>query len=197
MSKLIAAIILTLFPALAWSQGYATRAPDVEPGKIELQPLSIALGCGSFFDRANVTFSSKAMYGALQWHGVGFPALADGTSTGLAIEGHPATLFSEDFEAGEIRVQALEAVDYRVWSTTRIPISAIPIARLQSGVVANMFSGVDALLAEGGPDDFTGDFDARLVVGGDFGGLGPGRVVLEIYMFQRNVPVSFALFYGF
>lgn len=197
MRILIVAIILAILPALSFAQGYATRASDTDKPKLELQPTSIALGFGSFFDRANVMFSTKAMYGVLQWHGVGFPALADGTSTGIAIEGHPATLFSEDLESGEIRVQSLEAVDYRIWSTTRVPISAIPIARLQSGVVAHMFVGGDALLAEGGPDDFTGEFDARAVVGGNFGGLGPVQIVVDIYLFQRNVPVSFVVLVGF
>jgi len=60
-----------------------------------------------------------------------------------------------------------------------------------------MFSGVDALIAEGGPDDFTGDFDARFVMGGDFGKVGPGNIVVELIMFQEYVPVSFVVLYSF
>lgn len=162
---------------------------------IKFQGTEFSIGFGSFFDRASVTFSKKAMYGVLQWHGVGFPALKEGTSTGIAIEGHPSTLLSKTTDG--VRLQSLEAVDYRVWSISRVPISALPIARLQSGALSHMFSGVDALLAEGGPDDFTGDFDVRIVMGGHFGKIGPGKITVELYMFQDNVPVSFVISYGF
>jgi hypothetical protein len=57
--------------------------------------------------------------------------------------------------------------------------------------------GTDLLIAEGGPEDYMGDFDARFVVGGDLGRVGPGHIVVEIYALEDNVPISFSFFYGF
>ena len=129
-------------------------------------------------------------------YGISYPSfIKEGTSTGITFEGHPGKVFTKAIEGGY--EQLLENVDWRLWSTTRIPISAMPIRALQSGSVSRMFAGTDLLIAEGGPEDFTGDFDARFVFGGELGILGPGNTVFEIYMFQQDVPIAFALFYGF
>ena len=132
---------------------------------------------------------------SVQWHGIELPFLEDGTSTGLSFEGHPAKLIEKVIEGG--RFLAIEDVDYRIWSTTRVPVSAIPIKALQDGTPGRMFTGVDVLLVEGGPLDWTEDFDARLVIGGDLGVLGPGNLVFELYMLQKDVPIAFSIFYGF
>jgi hypothetical protein len=141
-----------------------------------------------------VTFSTDALYVPIQFHGVGLPFIKEGTSTGIAVEIHPSKLLS--FEDGGVRVQQIGQLDYRLWSITRVPISAIPWGRLQSGSVARMFSGVDMLIDEGGKD-FTEGFDVRMVIGGDLGVLGPGNLVVEIYSFQQDVPIAFSLLYGF
>ena len=193
-------LIAMLLPAVALGQGYDKQRGRVQAQADEKKPVvrfqikQWALGFGSFFDQEAVTFSTKALYGAVQLHGVEFPALAEGTSTGIAIEGHPAQLLTQS--EGDVRFQALNNVDFRVWSINRVPVSAIPINIFQSGTLSRVFSGVDILLYEQGPEDWTGEHDTRMVIGGDLGVLGPGNVVVEIYMFQRDVPIAFSIFYG-
>ncbi len=199
---LFAFLLFILVPSLLLAQGYdknrgREKAEDeaVKVPIIELQLERIALGFGSFFDNENVTFSTDALYLSVQLHGIALPFIKEGTSTGITFEGHPGKVFTKAIEGGY--EQLLENVDWRLWSTTRIPISAMPIRALQSGSLSRMFAGTDLLIAEGGPEDFTGDFDARFVFGGDLGLLGPGNTVFEIYMFQQDVPIAFAIFYGF
>ena len=199
MKRLLLALVLLL--ALAFGQGYDKRRgrphkQDEERGKVRLQLTTWGVGFGSFFDEESVTFSSKALYGTIQLHGIGLPVVKEGTSTGIAVEIHPAKLITS-VTKGDFRVQNINAMDMRLWSITRVPMSAIPLKVFQSGTLSRTFSGFDALIHEQGSDDFTGDFDARLVLGGDLGVLGPGNVVAEIYMFQQDVPIAFAIFYGF
>ena len=183
--------------------------PPEEEEKITFQFSTIAIGFGSFFDNEGVTFSTAALYGALQWHGIGLPIIKEGSSTGIMLEGHVAQILGQEEFGYSMRVQDLTTVDYRIWSITRVPISAIPLNMLQAGSVSRMYTGVDVLLTEGGsgrplpedrPDvfsDWTGDFDQRFVIGGDLGILGPGNLAFEIYSFQDDLPFAFAFFYGF
>ncbi len=205
MRKLLPLLLVMLWPTIGLGQGYDKNRGRVQKrdqekkstektSAVRLQLTTWGVGFGSFFDQESVTFSAKALYGAVQLHGVGFPALAEGTSTGVSIEGHPAKLFSQ--AGGDFRLQVLENVDFRVWSINRVPVSAIPINIFQSGTLSRVFSGIDVLLYEQGPEDWTGEHDTRMVIGGDLGVLGPGNVVVEIYMFQRDVPIAFAIFYG-
>lgn len=179
-----------------------TRSP------VRIQATRWAVGVGSFFDQESVTFSTDALYMAIQWHGVGLPFVEDGTSTGLMLEGgwslgtatralNPSTIITENFEASDFRLQHTENVDYRIWSMSRVPVSVIPIGALQNGTPGRMYTGVDVLLAEGGPVDRTNGFDARFVIGGDLGIIGVGNLVFEIYSLQQDVPIAFAVFYGF
>ena len=199
--RLLPLLLVMLLPAIAFGQGYdkqrgrvQARADEKRP-VVRLQIKQWAVGFGSFFDQEAVTFSTKALYGAVQLHGIGFPALKEGTSTGIVIEGHPARLFAETSEGG-VRLQALDNVDFRLWSINRVPMSAIPLKIFQSGTMSRIFSGGDILLYEQGPEDWTGEHDTRMVLGGDLGVLGPGNVVVEIYMFQKDIPIAFAVFYG-
>lgn len=194
-----------LLPTLASAQGYdrnrgrtgALGAEEEDKPIIRLQITRWAFGVGSFFDQEAVTFSTEALYGAVQLHAIGFPGLKEGTSTGIVIEAHPGRLISKTIDDG-LRIQSIvDDVDYRVWSVNRVPISAIPIDALQSGILSRTFVGTDLLLYEGGPRDYTGDFEARFVIGGDLGVLGPGNVIVEIYMLQQDVPIAFSIFYGF
>ncbi len=190
--------------------GKVAAAQPAGEEKIRFQFTTAAIGFGSFFDQEAVTFSVAALYVAVQWHGIGLPIIEEGTSTGILLEGHAAQILGQEEFGYSMRVQDLSTVDYRIWSMTRVPISAIPLNILQSGSVSRMYTGVDVLLAEGGtgrsppPDradwpenDWTGDFNQRFVLGGDLGVLGPGNVAFEIYSFQEDVPIAFALFYGF
>ncbi len=168
-----------------------------EDEKVRFQFTTAAIGFGSFFDQEAVTFSSEALYVAVQWHGIGLPVIKEGASTGLLFEGHAAQILGQEEFGNSMRVQSLSSVDYRLWSMSRIPISAIPLNILQSGSVSRMYSGTDILLAEGGSGDYTDDFDVRLVFGGDMGVLGPGNLAFEIYSFQDDQSIAFAFFYGF
>ena len=193
-------ILVMLLPTIGLGQGYdknrgrAQKQDQEKASAVRLQLTAWGIGFGSFFDEESITFSAKALYGTVQLHGVGFPALQEGTSTGIAIEGHPARLFSQ--AGGDFKLQVLENVDFRVWSINRVPVSAIPINIFQSGTLSRVFSGVDVLLYEQGPGDWTGEHDVRLVLGGDLGVLGPGNIVAEIYMFQQGIPIAFAISYG-
>jgi hypothetical protein len=199
MKKLLI-LVLLVFPARAIGQGYDRDRGRVDAearekkGAIAFQISSIAVGFGSFFDQESVTFSTDALYLPIQLHGVGLPFIKEGTSTGISVEVHPAKLFTVTEDG--VRLQQFGQLDYRLWSITRVPISAIPWGRLQSGTMSRVFSGVDLLIDEGG-EDFTKGFDQRMVLGGDLGVLGPGNFVAEIYMFQQDVPIAFSIFYGF
>ena len=194
-------LLTWLLPALVAAQGYDKERGRVQPQGEEkppavgLQLTTWGVGFGSFFDEESVTFSADALYAAVQFHGIGIPSLAEGTSTGIAFETHPAQMVTRNV-SGNLQIRAFNEIDFRLWSITRVPMSAIPLKIFQSGTLARTFTGVDALIHEQGSHDFTGDFDARMVLGGDLGVLGPGNVVVEIYMFQRDVPIAFAIFYG-
>lgn len=195
MNRLTALLISLLVPTLAFGQGYAASGAAPEKA-VELNLKGLAVGFGSFFDDESVTFSTTAMYAAVQYHAVGFGFVEDGLSTGFQFESRVGRLNTIDLANG--RLQFLDNFQYRFWSITRVPVSAIPIAALDTGILGNMFTGVDFVLTERIVEDdpFKGR-DKRLVVGGDLGKLGIGHIVLEIYSLQDNVPISFAVFYGF
>ena len=76
---LLTTTVLLVGASVVCGQGY-----DKERGRnraqksyhaVELQPLTVAVGFGSFFAEESVTFSADALYGAFQYHGVGFPGL--------------------------------------------------------------------------------------------------------------------------
>ena len=123
------------------------------------------------------------------------PFIREGTSTGIAIEGHITKIFTENIDG--VNVYSFETMDWRVWSITRIPLGAIPIRALKSGTPARMFLIADVLLAEGGPVDWTDGFNVRAGFGGDLGVVGPGNLVFEVYTFQPDIPVAVTLGYGF
>ncbi len=175
---------------------------------VRIQTKRWAVGFGSFFDQESTTFSAEALYMSIQWHGVGLPFVEEGTSTGLMLEGgwslgaatvalNPSTVVTEEFEDSDVRLQVVENVDYRIWSMTRVPISVIPIRALQSGASGRMYSGLDVLIAEGGAVDRTEGFESRFVLGGDLGIVGVGNLIFEVYALQQDVPIAFAVFYGF
>jgi len=225
MKRSIMVLLLLLLASSLLAQGYdknrgredkqdtekVAATQPAEEEKIRFQFTTVAIGFGSFFDNERVTFSTDALYGALQWHGIGLPIIKEGTSTGILLEGHVAQILGQEEFGYSMRVQDLSTVDYRIWSMTRVPISAIPLNIFQSGSVSRMYTGVDVLLTEGGTgrslpedrpedmivDDWTGDYDKRFVLGGDLGVLGPGNVAFEIYSFQQDQPIAFAIFYGF
>lgn len=189
-------LTLFLFPLLALGQGYdhgrdreKKEAEEVKVPLIDLQIERIAVGVGTIIPDAG--FSFDAVYVPVQMHGIGLPFIRQGTSTGITVEFHPASVH---FANGR---PVIEQIDYRIWSTTRVPISAIPIRALESGSVTRMFIGTDLLLDEGGPDDFTGGFDQRMAIGGDLGIIGPGNLVIEAYLFQNNIPFAVNALYGF
>lgn len=187
--------------ASAFGQGYSkTKTSDAgeqeKKPSIQLAIEKFAIGGGSFFDQESVTFSKEALYVSLQWHGVQLPFIREGTSTGIAFEGHPASLFEQELSE-KVRIRALDHVNWRIWSITRVPLSAVPVRAFQSGTLGRMFVGTNVLVAEGGPRDFTDGFDTTLVIGGDLGRAGPGNIVLEIITLQDDVPISFLFVYGF
>lgn len=189
-NRWIIMFLIVLLPAVLFAQGYKKRSSQGTDAKIQLQIEQGAIGFGSFFDNENITFSMDALFVGLQWHGVGFPGLVEGTSTGIGFEFHPGVLLEEN------GMRLLGTVDWRMWSLSRVPISAIPIKALQSGTLSHVFMGTDILIEESGGHDFTGDFEARLVIGGDLGQVGPGSFVLELYFFEQTKPVAFAVNYG-
>jgi hypothetical protein len=70
------------------------------------------------------------------------------------------------------------------------------VTQLPGELWESMFIGTDLLVYEGGSLDHTGDFSARLVYG-VHEKAGPGWIDLEIYMFEKYRPVSFAMFYRY
>lgn len=209
MKNLFIFLVFFLASSSLFAQGYdKNRGRDsVEKEEsIRFQFKSLAFGFGSFFDNEAITFSKDALYGAIQWHGIGLPIIEEGSSTGILLEGHVGQILGQEEFGYSMRVQDLRTVDYRIWSMTRVPISAIPFNIFKKGVVSRMYSGTDILLTEGGTDillaeegeiDYTKDFNVRLVFGGDLGVIGPGNMTFEIYSFQKNQPIAFAIFYGF
>lgn len=195
MRKLALIVLLILLPAFAYAQGYdKSRGRPLtydDDANVRFEVERISVGVGSFLG----LMSWNKVFASIQWHGVQLPVLKQGTSTGISVEGHVANIWTEDID-DVTRVQGIEDVDFRIWSTTRVPISAVPIGALQSGTPSRMWTGTDILIHEEGKD-WTGDFQARLVIGGDAGVLGPGNITFEVYMFQPNVPVAFAMFYSY
>lgn len=190
-------IIGVMLSAPSFGQGYdKTRArPEAEAakGKIDLQIERISLGIGAFLNQPSL--SGDMLFGSIQLHGIGLPFIRAGTSTGIAFEGHITKIFTENID--NVTVQSFETMDWRIWSITRVPIGAIPIRALKSGTPARMFFIADVLLAEGGPVDWTDGFEVRAGFGGDLGILGPGNLVIEVYVFQKDIPVAVNFGYGF
>lgn len=197
MLRLILILIFLSFPSFLMGQGYDKSRGRVEAEKLEanidLQLERITVGIGAFLNQPSL--SGDMLFGSIQLHGLGLPFIREGTSTGIALEGHITKIFSETI--GDFTVQSFETMDWRVWSITRLPMSAIPIGAFKSGTPARMFLIADVLVAEGGPVDWTNGFDARIGFGGDLGILGPGNLVIEVYMFQQDIPIAVGLAYGF
>jgi len=191
-------MFVLMLPALMFAQGYdKTRgrpeAEKVSDAKIEIQIDRVTASFGAFLNQPN--FSTNMLFGSIQLHGVGLPFIREGASTGVAFEGHITKIFTENI--GNVTIQSFETVDWRVWSITRIPLGVIPIKALKSGTPARMFLIADVLVAEGGPVDWTDEFSVRAGFGGDLGVIGPGNLVIEVYTFQRGIPIAVTLGYGF
>lgn len=176
MRKFLLLLALLLVPATGFSQ------------KIQAVPTQISVGAGSMFGDEEMTFSWDGFFGAIHWHGV---EIANGEMTsGVGIEIHPATVIS--FSDGSTHIHQIGDVDFRVWSLNRLKMSALQIP---GEIWEEMYIGTDLLLIEGGTDH-TGDFTARLVFGVQEKA-GPGWIDLEIYMFEKYRPISFAMFYRY
>lgn len=194
-------VTLFLFSTIALGQGYdrnrgKTTARMNPDAKAQFQVDAFSFGAGTFFGDTGISFSAESLFVELQFHGVALPFIKTGTSTGIALEGHLAKMFGRNTWKNLQTLQFSE-MSWRIWSITRVPLSAVPVKSLQSGTPSRVFAGTDLLVAEGGPVDYTGGFDARFVLGGDLGVIGPGNLVLEVYMFEQNKPVYFAMIYGF
>ena len=190
-------IIGAMLSAPAFGQGYdknrgRPEAEKIDDARFDLQLERIAVGFGAFLNQTSL--STDMLFGAIQLHGIGLPFIREGTSTGIALEGHITKIFTEQIDG--VTVQSFETMDWRVWSITRVPVSAIPVKALQSGTPARMFLIADVLIAEGGPVDWTDGFEFRGGFGGDLGIIGPGNLVIEVYS-QRDIPVAVGLVYGF
>jgi len=177
MKRLVAVLVCLLLPVMASAQ------------TIRVEPTQISLGGGAMIGENGIIASWDSAFAAIQWHGV--QIYDDNIMTGAGIEIHPAAVFS--YKDGNILVQDISQVDFRVWSLNRVKMSAM---QLPGEVWESMFIGTDLLVYEGGSKDFTGDFSARLVFGAKEKA-GPGWIDLEIYMFEKYRPVSFAVFYRY
>lgn len=177
MKRLIAVLICLLLPVMASAQ------------TIRVEPSEISLGGGAMIGENGIIASWDSAFAAIQWRGV--QMFADNFVSGVALEVHPAAVLS--FKEGNALVQYIEQVDFRVWSMNRVTMSALP---LPGEIWESMFIGTDLLVYEGGSKDHTGDFSARLVFGVQEKA-GPGFIDLEIYMFEKYRPVSFAMFYRY
>lgn len=175
LKKFIAlvALLIALAPPMARAQAVGFNIKD------------LSIGGGSMLGEENLTFSWDGAFAAVHWHGVTF-ASENGT-TGLGVELHPAAVVSI-FENG-VNAQLVDTVDYRLWSLNRLKVSALQIP---GDIWESMYLGSDLLVAEGGSLDYTGDFTARFVYG-----IREGPIQLEIYMFEKYRPISFAFFYRF
>jgi len=152
---------------------------------LQVEPVEFAVGGGSMLGDEAVTFSLDAAFAAIHWHG--FALFDSNASSGIGVEIHPASIVSS-FEDG-VAVQFIDTVDWRFWSLNRIEMSAL---QLPGEIWETMYIGSDLLLAEGGGNDYSGDFSARFVYG-----VKEGPVQLEFYMFEKYRPISFAFFYRF
>jgi hypothetical protein len=159
------------------------------PQVIHIEPTQISIGGGAMIGDNGIIASWDSAFATVQWHGVSM--FADNVTTGIGVEIHPAAVWSETQDG--FRLQYVEDVDWRLWSMNRVKMSALQIP---GGVWESMFIGTDLLIQEGGSTDFTGDFHARLVYGVKEKA-GPGWVELEIYMFEKYRPVSFAVLYRY
>lgn len=180
MKRLVYLLALLLIPVTSFSK---------EKMKIlQAEPTQISIGGGSMFGDEGMTFSWDGVFGAIHWHGV---KIADGNMTsGVGIEIHPATVLS--FSDGNIHIQQMGDVDLRVWQLNRLKMS---VFQIPGEIWDEMYIGTDLLILEGG-EDYTGDFTARLVYGVQEKA-GPGWIDLEIYMFEKYRPISFAILYRY
>ncbi len=146
--------------------------------QISFEPKDFSVGGGSMFGDEAVTFSWKAAFAAVHWHGLS--VLNSGT-TGVGVEIHPATMLDGP--------ESIDTVDWRFWSLNRAKMSVLQIP---GEIWESMYLGGDVLVAEGGAVDFTEGFSARLVYG-----IREGPIQVEIYMFERYRPISFSFMYRF
>ena len=162
-------------------------ATSLSAQAIRVEPTQISLGGGAMVGDYGIIASWDSVFGAVHWHGV--QMFDDGVTTGVGLEIHPAAVLKmwED----NVFVQAIDQVDFRIWSLNRVKMSVL---QLPGPIWDSMYIGTDLLVYEGGSMDLTGDFSARLVYGVKEEA-GPGWIDLEIYMFERYRPVSFAVFY--
>lgn len=177
MRNICILLALLLAPALVSAQS------------IRVEPSQVSLGLGSVFADESMTFSWEAFFGAIHWHGV--EIMNRQITSGVGLEIHPAAVFSSSKD--NISIQQFEAVDFRVWSINRLDMSALQIP---GDIWEKLYVGSDFLIAEGGSTDFTGDFSARFVFGAQEKA-GPGWIDLEIYMFEKYRPISFAILYRY
>jgi hypothetical protein len=175
MRRLLILALALALPALAGAQ------------KIRAVPYQIAVGGGAIIGDNGIIASWDSAFATVQWHGI--QLFEDNVSTGLGIELHPASVISVTED--KVRISSIDAVDARVWSMNRVKMS---VTQLPGSIWDLMYAGTDLLIYEIGSKDYTGDFDARLVYGVK-DKVGPGEVVLEIYMFEKYRPVSFAALY--
>jgi len=152
---------------------------------LQFEPTDFSIGGGSMLGEEAMTFTWDSAFAAVHWHGVAL--FGDNASSGIGVEIHPASVVSS-FE-NNVSVQSIDTVDWRFWSLNRIEMSAL---QLPGEIWETMYIGSDLLLAEGGGNDYSGDFSARFVYG-----VKDGPVQLEFYMFEKYRPISVAFFYRF
>jgi len=170
--------------ALALAFILSAQPAQAEDVKIlELKASDFSVGGGSMFGEESMTFDLDSAFAAVHWHGVALFGPAG--STGVGVELHPAS-FVDDGNGG---TQSVGNADWRFWSLNRLNMKTL---QLPGEVWEMIYIGSDLLLAEGGGNDYTGDFDARFVFG-----LNEGPVQIEFYMFEKYRPISFALMYRF
>lgn len=177
MKRFFMSLVFLLFPMLAF------------PQVIRVEPTQISVGGGAMIGDNGIIASWDSAFAAIHWHGV--EMFAANVTSGVGIEIHPAAVVS-GWEEG-VFVQAIDQVDWRIWSLNRVKVSALQIP---GSIWESMFIGTDLLIQEGGSKDHTGAFTARLAFGVKEKA-GPGWIDLEIYMFEKYRPVSFALFYRY
>lgn len=173
---------------LAIAFAFLLSSSSIEAQIIKIDPGAIAIGGGSMLGEEDLTFSWEAAFAAIQWHGVAIAS--NNASTGIGVEIHPAAVFTYfENEDDNLNVQAIENVDWRLWSLNRVKTS---VFQIPGEIWEQMYVGTDLLVAEGGSTDFSGDFSARFVYG-----VADGPIEFEIYMFEKYRPISFAFFYRF
>jgi hypothetical protein len=164
-------------------------AQPVQAQTIKVEPTQISVGGGAMLGDNGIIASWDSAFAAVQWHGVAM--FSQNVTTGVGIEIHPAAVLSMNEDG--VFVQAIDQVDWRLWSMNRVKMSALQIP---GQLWESMFVGTDLLIREGGSTDFTGGFSARLVYGVKEKA-GPGWIEMEIYMFEKYRPVSFAFLYRY